>query len=143
MDRLEDGCKAGIVIQAIDFLRKDPAFKITDKYEVSKRDKVGDSKKIRVPYGMTYKAKITCHAIQRGHYKVPLIITFYHDLNSNSVTEENGHERFELSHMAVEVLLIDHAFVLSAYSALILLILFNFIHCNLHFLPLDLEPDSL
>merc|ERR550519_1147483 len=105
MEQLEDGSKAGIVIQAIDFLRTDPAFKVSDKYEVSNGEKCEDSKKIRVPFGMSYKAKVTCLANQRGHYKVPLVVTFYHDLKSNKVTQDNE-ERFELSHMALEVLLI-------------------------------------
>merc|ERR1719186_2291517 len=104
-DQLEDGSKAGIVIQAIDFLRTDPAFNVTDKYGVSSREKGEDSKKIRVPYGMSYKAKVSCLSPQRGHYKVPLVVTFYHDLKSNKLTQDKE-EKFELSHMAVEILLI-------------------------------------
>merc|ERR1719186_713093 len=105
MDQLEDGSKAGIVIQAIDFLRTDPAFHVTDKYGVSSREEGEDSKKIRVPYGMSYKAKVSCLSSQRGHYKVPLVVTFYHDLKSNKVTQDKE-EKFELSHMAMEILLI-------------------------------------
>ena len=93
------------MIQAIDFLRTDPTFHVTDKYGVSSREKGEDSKKIRIPSGMSYKAKITCLAAQRGHYKVPLVVTFYHDIRSKKVVQENE-EHFELSHMALEVLLV-------------------------------------
>jgi len=111
-DKLEDGEKAGIVVQAIDFLKVDPAFEITDKHEVSNRERAGDKKKIRIPYGVSYKPEITCHAKQRGHTKVPLVITFYHDLRSNFIMDSKvegdtvvAEKRFELSHMALEVLL--------------------------------------
>jgi len=111
-DKAGNKDKAGIVISAIDFLKTDPVFKISDKYDLSNRERDGEAQKIRIPNGVKYKAEITCHAKQRGHYKVPLIVTFYHDLKSSFITENKkiegedvAEKRFELAHMAIEVLL--------------------------------------
>ena len=87
---------------------------ILDRFGPAKEDSVfvfEDEKgllagtKLRLKYDKKMKVKVKAMSDQIGHYRVPVLVGFYHETHSDMQRDSDGDMAHVLSHMAVELLL--------------------------------------
>jgi len=91
----------GFVLEEIWVAREDQVVKVEDKHELADPS---IKKMVRLKANMSYKidVKVTCGQV--GHYRAPVMVSFYHDTMSPVVVEGRV-QRYRMSHLALEVLL--------------------------------------
>jgi len=87
----------GIVLESLALAKEDNVFTLHDE-----KGLILDGTKLRLKYNLKFRVSVRACSSQIGHYRVPVIVGFYHEIHSQRV-EETG--RYVLSHMAVELLL--------------------------------------
>ena len=60
---------------------------------------------MRLKYDKKMKVSVKASSSQIGHYRVPVIVGFYHEMHSDQKRDSDGDMAFVVSHMALELLL--------------------------------------
>jgi len=87
----------GIVLEGLALAKEENVFSLHDEKGLTL-----DGTKLRLKYGLKFRVAVRACSSQIGHYRVPIIVGFYHEMHSERT--EQG-DRFVLSHMAMELLL--------------------------------------
>merc|ERR1719233_2745007 len=87
----------GIVLESLGLAKEDDVFTLHDEKGLTL-----DGTKLRLKYNLKFRVSVRACSSQIGHYRMPVIVGFYHEIHSQRA-EETG--RYVLSHMAVELLL--------------------------------------
>jgi len=87
----------GIVLESLALAKEDEVFALHDEKGLTL-----DGTKLRLKYNLKFRVSVRACSSQIGHYRVPIIVGFYHEMHSQK-TEEG--DRYVLSHMALELLL--------------------------------------
>eukprot|EP00090_Calanus_glacialis_P008453 TRINITY_DN16803_c0_g1_i1.p1 TRINITY_DN16803_c0_g1~~TRINITY_DN16803_c0_g1_i1.p1 ORF type:complete len:987 (-),score=378.79 TRINITY_DN16803_c0_g1_i1:278-3136(-) len=87
----------GIVLEALGLAKEENVFSLHDEKGLTL-----DGTKLRLKYNLKFRVTVRACSSQIGHYRVPVIVGFYHEMHSEKV--EQG-DRYVLSHMAMELLL--------------------------------------
>jgi len=89
----------GIVLEALALAKEERVFTLHDEKGLT-----GEGTKLRLKYNLKFKVSVRACSGQIGHYRVPVIIAFYHETHSDKVGQGDN-MRYVVSHMAVELLL--------------------------------------
>jgi len=87
----------GIVLESLGLAKEDNVFTLHDEKGLTL-----EGTKLRLKYNLKFRVSVRACSSQIGHYRMPVIVGFYHEMHSQRA-EETG--RYVLSHMAVELLL--------------------------------------
>ena len=90
----------GIVLERCGLVRPSSEFTLTDTLGLTNEQPT----KLRLKYEKRAFVSVVAKAGQVGHYRVPLIVAFYHEIHSDQTMHE-GRMRDVLSHVALELLL--------------------------------------
>ena len=66
--------QVGLVVENVAVPREDEVFRLSDEHNLTSNEDT----KIRIRRGKRYKVQVTCSSDQVGHYRVPIIVVFYH-----------------------------------------------------------------
>lgn len=89
----------GIVVEQVGIARAEKVFQLEDEYGLTGEQ----PKKIRLRTSKKYRINVKVGSKQVGHYRVPLIIAFYHDTESPKAKDDP--KRWIMDHMGLELLL--------------------------------------
>jgi len=90
----------GIVLECLGLAKEEKVFTLHDEKGLT-----GESgTKLRLKYNLKFRVTVRACSRQIGHYRVPVIVAFYHEMHSQKVGQGDN-TRFVVSHMAMELLL--------------------------------------
>ena len=89
----------GIILDRFGLAKDDPVFQLEDEKGLV------NGTKLRLKYDKKMKVTVKASCGQIGHYRVPIIVGFYHEVHSDMQRDADGDMAHVLSHMAVELLL--------------------------------------
>jgi len=90
----------GIILDRFGLAKDEPVFQLEDE-----RGLVTKGTKLRLKYDKKMKVSVKASSSQIGHYRVPVIVGFYHEMHSDQKRDGDGDMAFVVSHMALELLL--------------------------------------
>ena len=89
----------GIILDRFGLAKDEPVFQLED-------DKgLVTGTKLRLKHDKKMKVTVKASCGQIGHYRVPVLVGFYHELHSDMQRDQDGEMAHVLSHMGLELLL--------------------------------------
>ena len=92
---------SSIVIEDCGPLKETDVLELSDEHRLCH----GGDNKIRLKPGKKYKVSVKTKGGEIGQIKIPLMVGYYHESRSTTITRDDGQTVFQLSRMAVELLI--------------------------------------
>eukprot|EP00092_Neocalanus_flemingeri_P108624 GFUD01139505.1.p1 GENE.GFUD01139505.1~~GFUD01139505.1.p1 ORF type:complete len:1236 (+),score=447.39 GFUD01139505.1:45-3752(+) len=89
----------GIVLEALGLAKEERVFNLHDEKGLT-----AEGTKLRLKHNLKFRVTVRACSGQIGHYRVPVIVAFYHEMHSEKVGQGEN-MRYVVSHMAMELLL--------------------------------------